>query len=159
MFSEKDFLTSLYNRRFVDNFVPKILKKASSKTKKVSLLVIDVNHFKKLNDTFGHYKGDMALKKIAECLKKNIRSSDIVARWGGDEFLIIAPDMDKISAEAFSKEIERTFFNEMGEEFKNIIDLSIGQATFPDDAQTFDELLSLADNNMYTVKYRKRLKL
>lgn len=87
-FSEKDTLTGVYNRRFVEAIFPKLLAQVERKNEQLSLSIVDCNDFKPINDTYGHKIGDEVLITLSSLLAGEIRKSDIVARWGGDEFLI-----------------------------------------------------------------------
>ena len=94
-YSEKDMLTGLYNRRFVNNVFPMLLAQMDRRNAKLSIAILDCDNFKAINDTFGHKKGDLVLQDFSAILSGSVRKSDILARWGGDEFLIVAPYADK----------------------------------------------------------------
>jgi diguanylate cyclase (GGDEF)-like protein len=154
--SNKDHLTGLYNRRFIDKIMPKLISRARVRDQQICLFNIDINNFKGLNDTYGHNSGDTALKLLANILLVNTRKSDVVARWGGDEFLIIAPDIDKSNAEIIIQRIYEAVDKKLKNSSKDIVNLklgiSVGVASCPEDAKTFDELLSIADKKMYNLK-------
>jgi len=153
--SENDPLTMLSNRRYVDKVVSSVFKKASIDKEKLSIFLIDVDDFKLLNDTFGHMIGDKVLTAIAEHLKKNSRKTDIAARWGGDEFLMITPYMNKEETAKFTKRMVQTVYHGMegdGQTKDIPICLSIGCAIFPQEGESLDELLSIADTRMYKMK-------
>ena len=153
--SENDPLTLLSNRRYVDKIVSRLFKKASLNKEKLSLFLIDVNDFKLLNDTLGHMAGDKILTAIAEHLKKNSRKTDVVARWGGDEFLMITPYMNTEESARFTQRMIQTVYHGMEEDgqTKDIpIFLSIGCAIFPQEGESLDEMLSIADKRMYKMK-------
>lgn len=152
--SFNDSLTKVYNRRYADKVIPKLIRKAKIKQESVSVFSLDVNNFKSLNDTFGHQMGDRALKKLSHILLSNVRKEDMVFRWGGDEFLIVAPNTDKSFVNNLITQINHAVELEV-KKFKNQdikLGISIGYAEFPTDGQTFDEILSKADKKMYKVK-------
>lgn len=148
--SEKDTLTKLYNRRYIDTFISKLEKNGGEFT----IVLLDVNDFKIINDVYGHKAGDHYLKTIASQLEDTAGKKEIVARWGGDEFIIIFPFKPK--KRELGKRIE-----EIRQRLKNIsptgleIGVSIGTAMYPSEGKTFDEILKAADQNMYKDKAHK----
>ena len=119
-----------------------------------SVLLIDVDFFKKINDTYGHDKGDFVIKRISNLLKQNIRDSDICARWGGEEFLILVPnnnlDGALILANNLKELIEKNNF-----EIKKNVTISIGVSTF-DENSSLEKLLKSADIALYKAKENGR---
>ena len=119
-----------------------------------SVLLIDVDFFKKINDTYGHDKGDFVIKRISNLLKQNIRDSDICARWGGEEFLILVPnnnlDGALILANNLKELIEKNNF-----EIKENVTISIGVSTF-DENSSQEKLLKSADIALYKAKENGR---
>ncbi|MHC0036353.1 GGDEF domain-containing protein [Pseudoneobacillus sp. C159] len=154
-FSEKDALTEIYNRRFVEAKLPKLIAKTDQKGQQLAFILLDINDFKLINDSYGHNEGDKYLKLIANVLTNSVRKNDIVARWGGDEFLIVLPNLQNINSvhETVSK---------IQKELKNLstsvidIGLSIGTSFYPKDATAFADLLHLADKKMYNIKFRDK---
>jgi diguanylate cyclase (GGDEF)-like protein len=149
-YSEKDTLTGLYNRRFVEKFINKNRQKAQN----FALLLLDVNDFKLINDVYGHKAGDQYLKAIATRLIKSVNRKDLVARWGGDEFLIISTDFK--NKETIAKLVETIQQNISDTSPTNFeIGISIGMAYYPSEGKDFDELLKIADRKMYKMKSQK----
>jgi diguanylate cyclase (GGDEF)-like protein len=157
-YSEKDNLTGAYNRRYTRMVFPKILKKIEKKKEYLGIIVIDVDNFKAINDVNGHVMGDKVLVTIASTLKKTIRPSDIIARWGGDEFILLISGIDKSKLHSFltrlSDEIENLNYLK---EIRGHVSASIGIAIYPSDAETLDNLIAKADRNMYENKKQKKM--
>lgn len=153
--SEKDELTNIYNRRFVMRVAPKLLLLAKRKNKKLGISIVDVDNFKSINDNYGHQIGDSVLRDISTALVKVMRENDIVARWGGDEILIISLLMKTKFPEPILQRIERKL-NEVSQQNNVNVTVSIGTAVFPDDGMSFDELIKEADRNMYIFKSTKK---
>lgn len=152
-FSEKDTLTEVYNRRIIEPFFSKITSIADRNKQKVAVLVIDVDNFKTVNDNFGHHAGDELLKLLAELLVNSVRKSDIVARWGGDEFIMLCPNI-KTSANV-DEIIDRIHTNLENTQWAGIdINISIGTAIYPNEGSSIDVLLKSADKKMYNMKIR-----
>ncbi|MFT5313570.1 MAG: diguanylate cyclase (GGDEF)-like protein, partial [Paraglaciecola sp.] len=153
----KDPLTSIGNRRSVYNKVNNIWMENNENKENIAIIMLDIDRFKLINDTYGHSFGDEVIIKIAEIIKQNARSKDIFARWGGEEFIMILPSIfgldTKIFTERISKIIENTLFHVDGEIEK--ITVSCGIAIL-DDEKTIDELISSADTQLYNAKKRGR---
>jgi diguanylate cyclase (GGDEF)-like protein len=153
--SEKDVLTKIYNRRYVNHTFPKLLVLMDRKDEKLSLFLIDVDNFKMINDTYGHETGDKVLQHFSNLLLINTSESDIVARLAGDEFLIIAPFIDEKGTDIIIKRINKEL-KKSSEELNIDISVSIGTSEYPKDAKTLDVLLNIADQNMYKLKSQKK---
>lgn len=153
--SEKDELTNIYNRRFVMRVAPNLLLLAKRKNKKLGISIVDVDNFKSINDIYGHQIGDSVLRDISTALVKVTRENDIVARWGGDEILIISLLMKTKFPKPILQRIERKL-NEVSQQNNVNVTVSIGTAIFPDDGINFDELIKEADKNMYIFKSTKK---
>ncbi|WP_297890288.1 diguanylate cyclase [Sulfurihydrogenibium sp.] len=151
----KDSLTNLYNRRFITEFFMKELEKAKRFNYDVGLLIIDVDNFKKLNDTYGHQTGDIVLKKISNVFSNTVRDMDVVGRWGGEEFIVILPKSDKENtfkvAERIIKNISSEIISIEGGKLLYTT-VSIGMAVFPEDGENLDDLIKVADSKLYEAK-------
>jgi diguanylate cyclase (GGDEF)-like protein/PAS domain S-box-containing protein len=145
--SYHDYLTGLYNRYF---FEEELKRLDSERLFPISVVLIDINGFKLVNDTFGHEKGDEILKNTAKILKTCFRKEDIVARYGGDEFIIILPSTSKTVAASIAERVHSLFNFNYYKEF--ITSLSIGIATKKSTEQNINELIKIAEDNMYKHK-------
>jgi diguanylate cyclase (GGDEF)-like protein len=154
--SQKDALTGLFNRRYISQITPKLLSQMDKKDQNLSISVIDCNNFKQINDHDGHKIGDQVLTNISELLIQCTRNTDVVARWGGDEFLIVSPYSDLNRTKETSRKIEKGL-SDLSDAMNLDISVSIGIAVYPKDARDIKDLLIIADRNMYECK-KKRLK-
>jgi diguanylate cyclase (GGDEF)-like protein/PAS domain S-box-containing protein len=167
--SIRDPLTNAYNRRFLDEILEKEFQKAIRYQTKLSIIMLDVDNFKKFNDTYGHRAGDMALQHLSKVVQENIRVSDIFARYGGEEFMIVLPETPKEYAIEIANRVKDTLSSKMfyinSLESKDIstldiddiypkyyITASFGVATFDDDAKNLEELIKVADMRLYKAK-------
>ena len=150
-----DGMTGLYNRRYFEEYIKKEAIRAMRQNQKFTVIGLDLDHLKQINDTYGHNYGDIAIKTIAEVLKSNARSIDIAARMGGEEFNLILPGVDIeggcIAAERIRKAIETVELEKIGH-----ITASLGVATYPDQSDDLEELLELTDQAMYESKRNGR---
>ncbi|MDO8214078.1 EAL domain-containing protein, partial [Conexibacter sp. CPCC 206217] len=155
-----DSLTKLPNRALLDEHLALALARARRAGSSVALLYVDLDDFKAVNDSLGHAAGDELLRRIAVRLKTVVRTTDLLARQGGDEFLILLTDLDKdarLRAEAVAKQVEAALlepFHLADAEFE--VGASIGISMYPDDAADADTLLRHADAAMYEVKHAGR---
>ncbi|MFD0824203.1 GGDEF domain-containing protein [Neobacillus sp. M.A.Huq-85] len=152
--SEKDFLTKIYNRRYAEKIFPKLKAKMERLNKSMAVFLLDVNNFKEINDSLGHETGDVVLKMLTELLAKTLNKSEVLIRWGGDEFLIIAPNTNQIEAEKIREKIETCLLN--SEKNTYHIAVSIGYSIYPEQARRFEEAVMLADQQMYKTKLEKK---
>ncbi len=150
-----DPLTELYNRKMFEQLLTGEIERASRYKHSLSVFMLDIDHFKSVNDNYGHQTGDIVLINFANILKSSIRKTDYAARYGGEEFIIILPETTQDKAEELAERLrkqieESSFLTEEDKKFK--VTTSIGIATFPDHAQTPEELLKAADTAMYAAK-------
>lgn len=151
--AQLDSLTQVFNRIGLRSRADKLLSLSKRHFKKLALLYFDLDNFKPINDTYGHHVGDKALKAFANCLMSCVRSADIVARVGGDEFVVLLSD---IKCES---DVDRLLHNLMDKTATPLIDdmaqpllYSVGCAFYPDECGTIDELIRVADSKMYCKK-------
>ena len=157
--SVRDPLTGLYNRRYMEESLAKEVQKAQRLGHSLGLLMVDLDHFKQVNDHHGHDAGDTVLRELSKVFLRHIRAGDIVCRFGGEEFTILLPDA---STETVSKRAEQiraaareTRFP-FGFRTLAPVTLSLGVALFPDHGRTSEELLQAADTAMYRAKEEGR---
>lgn len=153
-----DGLTGLVNHRSFQARLDEHLASAQRYGKKVSLLLTDIDHFKAVNDTYGHPVGDVVLQQVARILQKEARNTDVAARYGGEEFAVVMPETDLAgalrTAERIREKVGAAVFRTEQGELK--VTLSIGIATFPDDAHTKSQLVERADGGLYHAKRHGR---
>ncbi|MGM0509286.1 MAG: diguanylate cyclase, partial [Fusobacteriota bacterium] len=151
--SYTDGLTNLYNHKKIFQMLKIEIDRAKRYKKNLSIMMADIDHFKKVNDDYGHLKGDLVLKKIASCLKNQIREIDIVGRYGGEEFLIVFPEVTreeaKIAAERIRKEVENLKFDEGLK-----VTISGGLAEY--NGEEIQKLIKKADDKLYEAKENGR---
>jgi diguanylate cyclase len=160
--SKRDFLTGLNNVRQFDNLYNEVIENAISRQEMVSLLFIDIDFFKKVNDTYGHKEGDLVLKKLGEILINTCRSMDIVSRNGGEEFSVILIDSPPNRAFEIAERIRRTVENVQIELTDNSyinITVSIGISSYPNPVSNYDMLIEKADEALYEAKRTGRNKV
>ena len=152
-----DSLTGLYNRHVFDALMPQAISEAKRSKKSLITMLIDIDHFKTINDSFGHITGDQVIKDIASLIRKNLRASDIVFRWGGEEYLVILKDCPISDAQAIAEKLRASV-----EEIALPLDnpsakstLSIGIAALRSDDSP-DDMIVRADAALYTAKNRGR---
>ncbi len=150
-----DGLTGLYNRRYFEEYLKKEITRANRQNQPLSLIGLDLDFLKQINDKYGHSYGDLAIKTLADVIKNNARSIDIAARMGGEEFNIILPGVDSkgalIAAERIRKTLEAEYIEVIGH-----ITASIGVATYFEHTQNAEELIELTDQAMYQSKRNGR---
>jgi diguanylate cyclase (GGDEF)-like protein len=160
--SKVDPVTGIFNRRYMDENLKHIIKTLSRSKGTLSLLMIDVDHFKNYNDTYGHSKGDICLKVIAEVLRKNLlRADDFVARYGGEEFVVVLPNTSengtRMVADRLLESIRERNITHEASNVASYITISIGATTgFVQHTYTGDDYIKQADKAMYISKQNGR---
>ena len=157
-----DGLTRLYNRHYLDTHLKNLVRQSAEQGRNLSVVIMDMDHFKQVNDTYGHGVGDEVLKSLAGIIVNTIRSADLAARYGGEEFVVLMPETDAIrayeAAERLRKEVESTPFVVSHPESPIRKTISIGTATMqPND--TPESLLKRADSALYEAKNSGRNKV
>jgi diguanylate cyclase (GGDEF)-like protein len=150
----RDPLTGLYNRRYLDDALERELQRARRQGYPVSVLVIDIDRFKELNDQHGHQAGDEVLTALASELHASVRADDLACRWGGEEFVLVLPTMSIEAAcaraDMFRRDFERRAVRYRDANLRATV--SVGVAAFPMHGVTAAELLGAADNALYRAK-------
>lgn len=149
-----DSLTGLCTRRYFFERLNEELNRSKRHGFKTAFLMLDIDDFKKCNDTYGHLVGDVVLKEIARIIKESVREIDLVARYGGEEFSVILPETDKkgamLAADRIRKKVEENIFKAYDENLK--ISLSGGVAVCPEDGESADDIVEKADKALYNAK-------
>ncbi len=151
-----DTLTGLANRRAFDTRLDEEIRRSNRYRHPFSLLMIDLDRFKSVNDTYGHLVGDRTLKSVAACLQMAVRDTDFVARYGGDEFAMILPETEKLQAMVLLEKVSTVVSNckmPWSEQNKDLVlTLSVGISCYPDDAKNAEALINIADQGLYRQK-------
>jgi diguanylate cyclase (GGDEF)-like protein len=154
-YSEKDVLTNLYNRRFMEKNFENSVALSQRLQSKLFVIMIDCDHFKKINDTYGHQTGDSVLKLIASKLMYNTRQCDVAARWGGDEFMVSGHCKEESDLDLILQRLQSDL-QFSSSELSIPVTISIGTSVYPDDHTDLFELIKLADQRMYERKLNKK---
>jgi diguanylate cyclase (GGDEF)-like protein len=157
--SIRDSLTGLYNRRYMEEAIQNEIMRAARKRTKITIVMMDIDHFKIFNDTYGHKAGDALLVQLANLLKSSLRGSDIVCRYGGEEFIVILPETTVENtyerAEQLREDIKRMKVSYQSKALPPVT-ISMGIASYPDCSSDVDELFNLADTALYRAKSEGR---
>jgi len=155
-----DALTGLSNRRLIVETLTQNLAQAQRSGRALTLLMIDIDFFKRVNDTFGHQSGDRALRGLADCIRGRLRAQDMAGRWGGEEFLVVLPDTDVQGGLMLAEQLRRTVEQARFEatdgrtmQFTISIGLHTLQAAA---AESIDDMVAAADKAMYLAKQNGR---
>ncbi|MFM8313514.1 MAG: GGDEF domain-containing protein, partial [Deltaproteobacteria bacterium] len=153
-----DALTKVFNRRAIFNKFNEEIDRAIRYQRPLVVAMVDVDHFKTFNDTEGHVLGDEALKKIAQAFLTNLRKSDAVGRYGGEEFLLLLPETKiqsgKEIAQRLREHIEKMSFQ--GQRQEAYLTVSMGLASLPENGKSSEELIQAADHSLYLAKQKGR---
>ena len=155
----RDDATGLWNRRYLLERLDEEMSRAQRyQDRKLSILFIDINNLKLINDHYGHAAGDDAIQWVSNFLQSSFRQHDICCRWGGDEFVAVLPDLDAISCLNTINRL-RSRLNQANQERDFPLQLSIGCVSYPDDGESIEDLIQLADSRMYFDKRRQKKKV
>ena len=153
--SIRDALTGLFNRHFMEIALEREMHRAQRQGTSVAVVMLDVDHFKRLNDTFGHETGDAVLREVAECFRKTLREEDVICRYGGEEFVVIMPDVGEETAlrrtEKIRASVEKLQTFVRGQ-LIGAVTVSAGVAMFPGASRDSKDLLEMADAALYRAK-------
>ena len=158
----RDPLTGLHNRRYLFEIAPGLLELARRQASTVCVVLMDLDHFKLLNDTYGHHAGDLVLQRFSALMTQVLRRSDVVCRHGGEEFVAVMPDIDTAGAEVVIGRLLESFQAqqiEMGKRRLPRGSFSAGIAVFPRNGYTLEQLLSRADRGLYAAKNQGRARI
>jgi diguanylate cyclase (GGDEF)-like protein len=153
--SIRDPLTGLYNRRYLEETLDREVRRAARAAQSLGVLMIDLDHFKKFNDTYGHDAGDAVLRETAQFLAKGIRAEDFVCRFGGEEFVVILPTADQEITQARAERL-RSKMRQLAVMYQGnalgMVTISVGVAEFPQHGTSPRELMAAADAALYQAK-------
>jgi diguanylate cyclase (GGDEF)-like protein len=152
--ASRDPLTGLHNRRFLNSALKQRIQQAEERGTPLSILMIDIDLFKKFNDSYGHHAGDALLQSLAELLRQHTRRMDIACRYGGEEFLLVLSNTSIEIAARRAEELRQAFYqsdNKFGQQYLKAT-ISIGVATFPTHSTVTEELIMQADQALYAAK-------
>jgi diguanylate cyclase (GGDEF)-like protein/PAS domain S-box-containing protein len=151
----RDALTGLYNRRYLDEMLPREVQRAARRQRLVGLMMLDIDHFKHFNDAYGHDAGDTLLRAMGAFLMAHTRSEDIACRYGGEEFTLVLPGASLSHVQQRAEEIRlgvHTLVVQQGGKPLPAVTVSLGVAVFPDHSDTADGIIKAADQALYQAK-------
>ncbi|MFQ5627770.1 MAG: sensor domain-containing diguanylate cyclase [bacterium] len=154
--SVTDDLTKIANRRYFNRRFEREMQRSQRYNRALSVIMIDIDHFKNFNDAHGHLKGDDVLRSVAQILERNLRKADLIARFGGEEFIVLLPEIDKAHAQKVTEKlrtaVESYHFKNGDTQPLGKITISLGLASYPEDALQAEALLEAADRMLYLAK-------
>jgi diguanylate cyclase (GGDEF)-like protein len=157
--SVHDALTGLFNRRYLEESLTLELIRAGRKRWPVGLIMVDIDHFKRFNDTYGHAAGDAVLVQVGSFLRAHVRESDITCRYGGEEFVLILPEaplkITQLRARIMQWDVQQLHLEYQGRALEAVT-LSLGVAGFPEHGATMETMLEAADTALYRAKREGR---
>jgi diguanylate cyclase (GGDEF)-like protein len=157
--SVRDHLTGLFNWRYMEETLERELLRAARKGLSLGITMLDVDNFKRFNDTWGHAAGDEVLRELGSLLLTEVRGEDIACRYGGDEFIVVLPDASsEVTRERANRLCEHTRHHKIhfkGQTFE-MITFSVGVASFPENGATSAEILKAVDTALYHAKHQGR---
>jgi len=157
--SVRDVLTGLYNRRYLEETLIREVMRAARKEYSLGIIIIDIDHFKRINDTLGHAAGDVFLKEFSKLLNDQVRQYDVACRYGGEEFVLMMPevtkDLTRKRAESLREKTKQLHVQYKGK-FLEPVTISLGVAVYPEHGLTSDEVLKSADDALYKAKREGR---
>ena len=150
----RDPLTNIFNRRYLDETLDRELSRAAREDYPVCVIMVDIDHFKRVNDTYGHEAGDLVLKAIAATLAEHSRRGDFACRHGGEEFVVVLPNISLETACERAADLRRSLLqlSVPYEDYSLSVTISMGVACFPENGQTRESVLRAADQAMYAAK-------
>jgi len=158
--AQRDPLTGSYNHGTLVDRLNAAISKAQAHRERVALIMLDIDRFKQYNDTYGHLIGDDVLRATVAAIQSHLKSTDVVGRWGGEEFSIVLPGVTREQAKAVAERIQKTVVsNEMYDMHNRAIPaatVSQGIAVYPDDAISIEDLIHKADSALYAAKGKGR---
>ena len=151
-----DGLTGVFDRGRYETDGPELVRKSLATRRSISMLIVDADHFKEVNDQFGHQRGDVVLKELAACLSKSTRTGDHLSRFGGEEFVLLLPDTDHDDAVEMAERLRQDITTCVSRPDGTTLTVSMGVATAPEDGRTLELILGRADERLYQAKNNGR---
>ena len=157
--SIRDPLTGLFNRRYLEETLEREFHRALRLQRPVGVIMLDLDHFKRFNDTYGHEAGDILLRKLGSFLKQHLRGGDITCRYGGEEFALVLPEVSLENVRLRAEELREGIKHlnvEYNDKVLATLSMSLGIAMFPEHGATSQSVLNAADGALYEAKRKSR---